>query len=73
MADPKRVAEDFFDAWTSQDFGRVRALLHDDVSFEGRSTASATPTATSRRCGSSAQSSLAPRSRRCWWTATTYA
>jgi ketosteroid isomerase-like protein len=29
------VAEDFFDAWTGKDFARARALLHDDVSFEG--------------------------------------
>ncbi len=35
MADPKQVAEGFFDAWTSKDFERARRLLHDDVSFEG--------------------------------------
>jgi hypothetical protein len=30
-----QVAEDFFAAWTSRDFARARALLHDDLSFEG--------------------------------------
>jgi ketosteroid isomerase-like protein len=35
MADPAAVAEGFFDAWTGKDFQRARALLHDDVSFEG--------------------------------------
>jgi hypothetical protein len=34
MADPRQVAEGFFDAWTSKDFERARRLLH-DVSFEG--------------------------------------
>jgi hypothetical protein len=52
MADAGQVAEGFLDAWTGKDFQRARGLLHDDVSFEGRSTASATPTATWRRCGS---------------------
>ena len=35
MADSAAVAEDFFDAWTGKDFERARALLRDDVSFEG--------------------------------------
>jgi ketosteroid isomerase-like protein len=35
MADAARVAEDFFDAWTSKDFARARSLLHDNLSFEG--------------------------------------
>jgi ketosteroid isomerase-like protein len=35
MAESAEVAEDFFEAWTSKDFGRARSLLHDDVSFEG--------------------------------------
>jgi ketosteroid isomerase-like protein len=35
MSDAGRVAEAFFDAWTSKDFERARSLLHDDVSFEG--------------------------------------
>jgi ketosteroid isomerase-like protein len=35
MADAARVAEEFFDAWTGKDFDGARALLHDDVSFEG--------------------------------------
>jgi hypothetical protein len=35
MSDAARVAEDFFDAWTSKDFERARSLLHDDVTFEG--------------------------------------
>ena len=35
MTDTARVAEDFFSAWTSKDFDRARALVHDDVSFEG--------------------------------------
>jgi ketosteroid isomerase-like protein len=35
MADALQVAEGFFDAWTSKDFERARALLHDDVSFDG--------------------------------------
>jgi SnoaL-like domain len=35
MADSARVAEGFFDAWTSKDFERARTLLHDDLSFEG--------------------------------------
>jgi hypothetical protein len=34
MADPRQVAEGFFDASTSKDFERARRLLH-DVSFEG--------------------------------------
>jgi ketosteroid isomerase-like protein len=29
------VAEDFFQAWTSGDFERARALVHDDLAFEG--------------------------------------
>jgi ketosteroid isomerase-like protein len=29
------VAEEFFDAWTGKDFDRARALVHDDLSFEG--------------------------------------
>lgn len=35
MAGPAQVAEGFFDAWTTKDFERARALLRDDVSFEG--------------------------------------
>jgi ketosteroid isomerase-like protein len=35
MPDAAHVAEDFFDAWTSKDFEQARALLHDDLSFEG--------------------------------------
>jgi ketosteroid isomerase-like protein len=35
MADSAQIGEDFFDAWTSKDFDRARALLHDDVSFAG--------------------------------------
>jgi ketosteroid isomerase-like protein len=35
MADAGRIAEGFFDAWTSKDFERARSLLHDDVAFEG--------------------------------------
>jgi ketosteroid isomerase-like protein len=35
MADAARVAEDFFAAWTGKDFDRARALLHDDLSFQG--------------------------------------
>ena len=35
MADAARVAEGFFDAWTSMDFARARELVHDDVVFEG--------------------------------------
>jgi len=35
MADSAAVAEGFFDAWTSKDFQRARALLHDDVHFAG--------------------------------------
>ena len=35
MADAAQVAEDFFAAWTGKDFGRPRALLHDDLSFQG--------------------------------------
>ena len=35
MADARKAAEDFFDAWTGKDFDRARALLHDDLSFEG--------------------------------------
>jgi ketosteroid isomerase-like protein len=35
MSGASQVAEDFFAAWTSKDFGRARSLLHDDVSFEG--------------------------------------
>ena len=30
-----QVAEDFFGAWTGKDFARARALVHDDVSFDG--------------------------------------
>ena len=35
MPGAAQVAEDFFDAWTGKDFERARALVHDDVSFEG--------------------------------------
>jgi ketosteroid isomerase-like protein len=35
VAGSAQVVEDFFEAWTSKDFERARALLHDDVSFEG--------------------------------------
>jgi ketosteroid isomerase-like protein len=35
MASAGDVAEQFFAAWTSADFERARALLHDDLSFEG--------------------------------------
>src|SRR4051794_23725913 len=35
MTDAARVAEDFFDAWTSKDFERARGLVRDDLSFEG--------------------------------------
>jgi ketosteroid isomerase-like protein len=35
MPGKARVAEEFFDAWTSKDFDRARGLVHDDVSFEG--------------------------------------
>jgi ketosteroid isomerase-like protein len=35
MPDAAHVAEDFFDAWTSKDFARARALAHDDLSFQG--------------------------------------
>jgi hypothetical protein len=52
MADAAQVADGFFTAWTARDFGRARSLLHDDVLFEGRSTASGTPTVTSPRSSS---------------------
>ena len=35
MSNAAEVAEGFFDAWTTEDFGRARSLLHDDLSFEG--------------------------------------
>ena len=35
MASSAQVAEDFFAAWTSKDFDRARALLRDDLSFQG--------------------------------------
>jgi ketosteroid isomerase-like protein len=35
MPGAAQVAEDFFHAWTSKDFERARALVHDDLSFEG--------------------------------------
>jgi ketosteroid isomerase-like protein len=35
MTDAARLAEDFFAAWTGKDFSRARALLHDDLSFQG--------------------------------------
>jgi ketosteroid isomerase-like protein len=35
MTDALGVAEDFFAAWTAKDFDRARALLHDDLSFQG--------------------------------------
>ena len=35
MADAARVAEEFFAAWMGKDFDRARALLHDDLSFQG--------------------------------------
>jgi ketosteroid isomerase-like protein len=35
MTDAGQVAEDFFGAWTSKDFTRARALLHDNLSFRG--------------------------------------
>jgi SnoaL-like domain len=35
MADSAQVAEGFFDAWTTKNFERARALLKDDLHFEG--------------------------------------
>jgi ketosteroid isomerase-like protein len=35
VADSAQVVEDFFESWTSKNFARARALLHDDLSFEG--------------------------------------
>jgi hypothetical protein len=35
MANAAQVAEGFFDAWTTNDFDRARALLTDDIHFEG--------------------------------------
>lgn len=35
MPGAAQVAEDFFDAWTSEDYERARTLVHDDVSFAG--------------------------------------
>jgi len=35
MPDAARVAEAFFEAWTSKNFERARGLVHDDLSFEG--------------------------------------
>jgi ketosteroid isomerase-like protein len=35
MADAAQVAERFFAAWTSKDFDGARALLHDDLFFQG--------------------------------------
>jgi limonene-1,2-epoxide hydrolase len=33
--DPKTVATDMLKAWTSGDFARTRAHLHDDATFDG--------------------------------------
>ena len=35
MADSAQAAEGFFDAWTNEDFEGARALLKDDLHFEG--------------------------------------
>jgi hypothetical protein len=35
MADALQVAEGFFNAWTSKDFGRAREFLAHDVTFDG--------------------------------------
>ena len=35
MASPAETVEQYFDAWTSKDFGTARSLLHDDLSFTG--------------------------------------
>jgi hypothetical protein len=35
MAGPAKVVEQYFDAWTSQDFDKARSFLHDDLSFRG--------------------------------------
>jgi ketosteroid isomerase-like protein len=35
MPSAAQVAETFFAAWTTKDFDRARALLHDDLSFQG--------------------------------------
>src|SRR5438045_8957184 len=35
MADARRVAEAFLDAWTAKDLDGARRLAHDDLSFEG--------------------------------------
>jgi ketosteroid isomerase-like protein len=35
MSEAARIAEAFFDAWTSKDLTRARQLVHDDLSFEG--------------------------------------
>jgi hypothetical protein len=33
--DPKKTATEMLTAWTSGDFARTRALLHDDATFDG--------------------------------------
>ena len=35
MPSPREIAEQYLAAWTSKDFETARALLHDDLSFEG--------------------------------------
>jgi ketosteroid isomerase-like protein len=32
---PQAIAEAYFEAWCAKDFGAVRRLLHDDLSFQG--------------------------------------
>ncbi len=32
---PQAIADAYFEAWRSKEFGAVRRLLHDDLSFQG--------------------------------------
>jgi len=32
---PLAIAEAYFEAWRDKDFGAIRSLLHDDVTFQG--------------------------------------
>jgi ketosteroid isomerase-like protein len=35
MADPRELAQAYFDSWRAHDFERFRSLLADDVTFKG--------------------------------------
>jgi hypothetical protein len=72
MTDARRVAEEFFGAWTGKDFNRARAL-HDDLSFKGPIDTFDDADAYLRALQGLSQIVTGATSARCSWTATTSA